>query len=294
MISSKKYKTFEAGCTGASKLKKDIICQDFFMTDSNEGYAIAVVSDGLGSSPHFRSNVGSKFACEISIKVVKSFFKTLQEELEENIDFKKMLKQLVSRIIYAWREQVKNHLKSTGLTEDEKEIYDTHYNDKDEEYKTKIYAATFVLAVMSEKVSFVIQTGDSPCLVFDDEACITPQETINPNCDMGFTTTLADTEPLKGFMYYITQDMPKAIFVCSDGIRDSYTEKGFFNFGMVLLKEFEKNHDNALDYLKDYLPKLSEEGSADDMSIAGIYLEGYYDSDYKECYNRVMGKSKHR
>ena len=118
-----------------------------------------------------------------------------------------------------------------------------------------------------------MQTGDSPCLVFnDDGSCRIPPETINPDCEMSFTTSLSDSDAISNFRYFWTEEPPKAIFVCSDGVKDSYSEGDFLNFGTVMLNEFEKDSEAAITFVEEWLPKLSERGSGDDMSIAGIYI----------------------
>jgi serine/threonine protein phosphatase PrpC len=165
------------------------------------------------------------------------------------------------------------HFAANALTDGESPVYDKYYkNDFDEKDIFKIYGATFVLAAISERISFVLQTGDSPCLVFSgDGTCKVPPETINPDCEMGYTTSLSDSNAINNFRYYWAEEPPKAIFVCSDGVKDSYSEEDFYSFGTALLKEFEKDREAAMDFVRDWLPKLSERGSGDDMSIAGVY-----------------------
>jgi serine/threonine protein phosphatase PrpC len=208
----------------------------------------------------------------VSEDIIKVFFEKMSEDDTESalINHKLLLRQLAANIINEWRERVEVHFNENEITPEEQAIYDKHYSEQENIHK--IYGATLVLAAMSEKISFVVLTGDSPCLVFgDDGSCRVPPETINPDCEMGFTTSLSDTDAITNFRYFWTEQQPKAIMVCSDGVKDSYSENDFNNFGAVLLKEMEKDHEAAFEFTKDWLPKLSERGSGDDMSIAGIY-----------------------
>jgi serine/threonine protein phosphatase PrpC len=181
-----------------------------------------------------------------------------------------LFRQLAVSIVNGWRERVEEDFYANELTPAEIPVFDKHYSGQKEIHK--IYGATFVLAAMSDGVSFVMQTGDSPCLIFgDDGGCRIPPETVNPDCEMNFTTSLSDSNAVSNFRYFWAKEPPKAIFVCSDGIKDSYSEDDFLNFGSVLLREFEKDSEAAIAFVKEWLPKLSEKGSGDDMSIAGIY-----------------------
>jgi len=273
------YKAFSHSCQGASHIRSaiPIPCQDFsFADDKNEGFAFAIVSDGHGSEKHFRSSNGSEIACEVSKDIIKDFFTTLNDADPSNPEFAPnhdlLLRQLAANIIVKWQIAIDKHFKENVLTEEEEKIYNKYYGEQKGGIDFKIYGATFVLAAMSDQISFILQTGDSPCLVFDNEYnCRIPPQTINPNCVMGYTTSLSNSNALEEFRYYRPENGIKAIFVCSDGVTDSYSNEDFLKFGTVLLKEFEADYDNALNYVKEWLPKLSEKGSGDDMSIAGIY-----------------------
>jgi serine/threonine protein phosphatase PrpC len=269
-------RTFNYTCPGATHIKSGKPCQDYSAVETEDDFAIAVVSDGHGGNKYFRSGDGSRIACDVSIDIVKKFINEIRkDDMDSNsFNYKLLFRQLATKIINEWQKQVEEHFADNEIAENEKLIYETHYTEDAEDADIhKIYGATIVLAVISDDMSFVIQTGDSPCLVFnDDYECRIPQETINPDCVMDYTTSLSDSNAINNFRYFWTTDMPKAIFVCSDGIKDSYSEDDFLNFGTVLLKEFEKDYTATIGFIEEWLPKLSERGSGDDMSIAGIII----------------------
>ncbi len=63
-----------------------------------------------------------------------------------------------------------------------------------------------------------------------------------------------------------------AIFVASDGVDDTFgTDEALHGFYKTVLQLFsEKGITEGVTELQGYLPQLSEKGSRDDVSIAGI------------------------
>jgi hypothetical protein len=71
---------------------------------------------------------------------------------------------------------------------------------------------------------------------------------------------------------------PAAIFLCSDGVDDSYpvyeNEKYLERlYRLIVLIFYDNDFDAAYKQIEDYLPTLSRRGSGDDMSMAGIVGE---------------------
>ena len=269
------YKSFKHTCIGESHLEKKTKCQDFSLAAVISDCAFAVVSDGLGSKKHFRSDIGSRYACFVAFEIVSDFFDEIENEDMNAAVFNHeiMMHHLAVRILSRWREYVMHHKATNPFDENEQKIIDEFYADAkaDEDY-LKAYACTFVLAVMSEHMNFIIQTGDSRCIVFDNTGhCDMPAVTDNPINEMGGTTTLSDSLPLENFRYFWAEEAPRAMFVCSDGVLDSYEKEKLLIFLDTLLKEFLKDHACALNQLKDFLPRMSKNYSRDDVSIAGVY-----------------------
>ena len=75
---------FNTSVLGASHIKDDKPCQDYSIAwqseDSDE--VVLIVCDGHGSDTYVRSEVGSRLACEITLKAVQEFFPKDGKELD--------------------------------------------------------------------------------------------------------------------------------------------------------------------------------------------------------------------
>ena len=251
-------------------------CQDRSGSISGVDYGIAVVSDGHGSNRHFRSETGAETAVNISLEAVKEFiakeldFLPTMEKRYHNV-----LRQLAGCICARWADAVISHFNENPITEPEEGFFEEFYlslDSKTEINVTSIYGATLLIGVITPAYSFVIQTGDGACVVGQrDGTFYIPPETIDERLFLGYTTSLCDHNALDNFRFYYSQDMPKAIVLSTDGVVDSYGDSDYILFIKTLSDLFFEDYEEALSNLSDWLPKLSERGSKDDTSIAGIY-----------------------
>ena len=82
---------------------------------------------------------------------------------------------------------------------------------------------------------------------------------------------------------------PQRCFCCSDGIEDSYGDyeinpQKLHGFYQGLLDQFVKvGEETTLQNIGDFLPVLSEKGSRDDMSLAGIIDISLVENGLKEA-----------
>ena len=96
-------------------------------------------------------------------------------------------------------------------------------------------------------------------------------------CFLNKTTSLCDNEPVEEFRYCAEGDghFPAAIFLGSDGLDDTFGDGDkLYNFYGNLIRMIKKNGLEAVtSEIQTSLPRLSEIGSKDDMSIAFVYDE---------------------
>jgi serine/threonine protein phosphatase PrpC len=264
------FQGFNSTCGGCSHRAKGTACQDYSGHVCADGYSMAVVSDGHGSEKHFRSDIGSKQAVEIAIAAIRDFMAREEEFISILLkDHLQVLRQLAAYIETLWVEQAEAHFQEHPCTDAEREIFSQHYQP--ESNITKIYGATLLIGVITPKYTFVIQTGDGAAVLFDrSNQPFMPPSLEDERLAMGLTTSLSDAYALANFRYYFFPAASKALFLCTDGVRDSYCLKDFLSFNRVLLELMEDDDEKAIGFLRDWLPKLSEQGSKDDMSLAGI------------------------
>ncbi|MCL2054427.1 MAG: protein phosphatase 2C domain-containing protein [Oscillospiraceae bacterium] len=280
------FSKFKAKCEGFSHKKNGTVCQDSTDAHKSDKIAICVVSDGHGSEKYFRSDKGSDTAVKVAIEAVKQFDwkqryntsdktkKDVKVEALSMENYNKLFNELARYIVAQWFFAVEAHWKENTPNEAEQVLFEKHFAGKDVNI-TKIYGATLIIGVMTAHFSFVVQIGDGAAVIIpqNGEAFI-PPETVDENQGAGQTNSLSSSNCLERFRYYYTEEPLKAIVVTTDGVTDSYGG----NDGKDLLRFCEKLVDlhieddkQAKRFLNDWLPRLSEQGSQDDMSVAGIY-----------------------
>lgn len=267
------YFVFNETIRGSSHIKKEVVCQDYSMSGNGNKYAFIIVSDGHGSEKYFRSDRGSKIACETTHEAIKNFMSNLFDSKTKNIaNFKTnpddFLKQLEGNILYNWRKKVENDMSADSFSEEEKKFF-----DKEEDYY-KAYGCTLIVNVLYFDVFwFGIHIGDGKCVVVDEKNNFTQPVPWDDKCFLNVTTSLCDADAIDNFRHKILfEQLPSACFIGSDGIDDSFSNnEQLHDFYNQLLKTFqEKGFEDGKKEIVEFLPVLSQKGSGDDVSIAGI------------------------
>ena len=142
----------------------------------------------------------------------------------------------------------------------------------------KAYGTTLMAYVQTPLYWFAFHIGDGRLLGCDRELNWKQLVPWDCACFQNHTTSLCNSQPVPLFRYAFdaTGNFPAAVFCCSDGIEDSW---GDYDVAPQLLHSYYTNllgvfavedTDSVVAKLDDFLPKLSEKGSKDDMSLAGI------------------------
>ena len=272
---------------GASHVKHGKICQDFGGHFRCDNYAIAVVCDGHGGDAYIRSDRGSKFGVQATIDAIKAFMANKHEFLYNLFDSdnkivqdkksSKALNQLIKSIISHWNIAVGSDLEQNPFTEDElaelSEKYKTRYASDDENKKYPAYGSTLMAVVYTSKFWFGIRIGDGKCVALSRDGAIYDPIPPDEKCFLNRTTSLCDDKAFDNFRHcFFTDNFPVAIFVATDGVDDSFgADERLFNFYKRLTQSFAyTGFEGGKQELKDYLPKLTSQGSGDDISISGI------------------------
>lgn len=280
-----KLVTFHAKTIGASHIKEGKVCQDYALSGKVRDYAYAIVCDGHGGNKYFRSDRGSRFAAEQVQVAIREFMKSLSDK---SLHGKKVvdtirnkpdvyLNQLSANFIYRWREAIAEDYQHEPFTEAEmailspKELTDI----QTEEGWVSAYGTTLIAAVRTNNFWFGLQIGDGKCVTVNTAGEYEQPIPWDEKCFLNQTTSLCDEQALNRFRYYFSkEDLPIAIFVASDGVDDTFgTDEALHGFYKTVLQLFsEKGMTEGVAELQNYLPQLSEKGSRDDISIAGILV----------------------
>ena len=140
---------FKALRQGRSHISRQIPCQDYCMSDNVSKGIVLVDSDGLGSCE--RSHIGSRFACEATIGLIK--FLDAQSESEEI--FVERLQSLLfrERLANRWLGMVVDHIRENPFDTEGKGYLE--------------YASTLMMAVITENYYIVGCLGDGQILLYN-------------------------------------------------------------------------------------------------------------------------------
>lgn len=274
------YLDFACSEQGYNHIKVGKECQDASGSYSDDLMSIAVVADGHGSDNYPRTAFGSKFAVKAAIDAIKEFVQTIKnsEEIQFNADEKEsaenMLYGLANNILGQWHNLVDEHVKFNPFSEaDFKKVSDKYiakYNSG--ECNAKAYGTTLLAACITEDFWFGVHIGDGKCVTVNND--FTTEEPIpwDENCQMNVTTSICDDDASSEFRVCFSKDVPLGIFLGCDGIDDSYSgDEELHALYLALLEVFaEEGFDEAIKQIKEFLPKTSQSGSGDDVSISGL------------------------
>lgn len=265
------FKAFYMSERGESHLHDGRVCQDSSASFSDECGTVAVVSDGHGGCDYVRSQIGSAMACEAAVKNIRRLFENISPEAflaEPDM----MLIQLEAAIINDWNESVRSHYEANPFTEEE---LDCVSEKAGASYRSghrieRAYGATLIAAAVTKDYWFGIQIGDGKCAAFDEAGICMQPIPWDEKCFLNKTTSICGSDALRDFRHFYSEKIPTAVFMGADGIDDSFkNEEDMYDFYKTILYAFSiSDYTQAVDELKAYLPRLSKEGSADDVSIA--------------------------
>ena len=300
---------YHYSCQGESHKVSDKVCQDFSLSSiSKKGLAIAIVCDGHGGDRYFRSDIGAKYASEITKNSITTFVENIEKNLFVGKSFTaegcadqdssnrssaidRAFRQLFSSIIYQWNTKITLHAAITPISEWEKAHVDAKYL---EALSTgisleKIYGCTLMAYAQTPDYWFAFHLGDGKCVSFHDDPLWQEPIPWDDRCFLNKTTSLCDSGAIDEFRYCYQGDgsYPIAVFLASDGLDDSFGEiTNQVNFYIQVLKMLVTDGKKATEEsIKETLPQLSKIGSKDDMSIAFIYDEKLLKGCQKQLIN---------
>lgn len=277
------YRTFSHTVIGASHIKDNKACQDYSLNKITNDYAIAIVCDGHGGDKYFRSDRGSRIAAHETLESIEEWMKEYlchKDDKEKESSFlaqpNTFLKQLINNIIYRWHEKItEDYIREPFITNDKdslKSMDDLHKFIESEKW-VKAYGTTLIAVVLTSSFWFGIHIGDGKCVAIDELWNSTQPIPWDEACFLNQTTSLCDERASEKFRFFFSKEnLPIVIYAASDGVDDTYTtNETLYNFYNNLTKLFvDKGMEDGLLEMQEFLPIMSEKGSRDDISIAGI------------------------
>ena len=273
--------SFAQTSIGASHLSRELICQDSSFAADYEGYSFAAAADGHGSPCYLRTDRGSGFAVECAAECVKEFLDGLdnaEDVLADERQREGLFNQLWRSIIARWHDMTEKDFISEPFTEEELASipekfagYVTRYREGD---YLGAYGTTLIFAAVTDSYAFGAQIGDGKCVIIDGDSNVFAPVPEDPRCHENVTTSMCQEDAaLSARFFYLPKGMlPAAVFLCTDGVENSYwNEEQLFGFFRGLaLTMVENGMEEGVRQLADFLPAMTKKGSGDDVTCSGI------------------------
>ena len=271
----------DARCRGSLHVRKNKPLQDFSasMTDSRKTYGYALVADGHGGERYIRSEIGSEIGVKCTVEAMNNVLKELLNYIK-NKDFNvidKSLKNLCSRILVLWREKVRKHFDENPLTENELELCEKLKISVSisEDNIVRLYGSTLLAAVYFENFDFwfTLQIGDGKTVIIKNDDSVSYPIPEDEDQGYGMSNSLCGKTASEKFYYAYGFEKIAGICVMSDGMTDSFEFEKLPDFLVRIKNNALQDIEKTKEELTTFLPKLSEQGSQDDISIAGLFVK---------------------
>ena len=276
---------------------------------SEKNVYIAAVADGHGSPQYFRSDIGSRVAVETTFKGFNAFIDHCANNTDAFIagNGKELLSRLAKYIISSWYTSVLEDALVHPLAEDERireidqKYRDNYLNDPEHQNFSHAYGSTLIAIAMSDEYWFGMQIGDGKCVVLYEDGSWDQPIPWDDQCFLNATTSICDDGAIDEFRYWYgfqksdgtfceyrygadgqmkdsineSASRPIAIFIGTDGVDDTfpmYDNENYLKFlyQNILLQYIDKGYDEMKIQVLKLVEKIAEQGSRDDVSIAGI------------------------
>lgn len=266
---------FHFSAQGYNHIKEGKVCQDASASYSDDSMTIAVVADGHGSNNYPRTDRGSYFAVQSAIHAIREFVNTVAEsDIDLSSCYEENLEQLAKNILYLWHYNVEEDISRDPFTEEELAKVSEKYRKRylSDERIEKAYGTTLIAACQTADYWFGLQIGDGKCVCIMPDGVICEPIPWDDDCQSNVTTSICDSEAIDEFRYFFTKTPPVATFMGSDGIDDSYASSQELHdlYSSILTIFAEHGIDIGRKEVSEFLPVLSQKGSGDDVSVAGI------------------------
>ena len=196
------------------------------------------------------------------------------DSLRTDDDWNEAMDLLCRNILRRWYELVDKDCWENPFTPEEVKDVPEKYRDAylAGEKTQHAYGTTLLAAVVTDRCFFALRNGDGECVALNADGSFSKPIPWNENCESSTTTSLCGTDALADFRFCFSRERPLAVFVGSDGVDDSYTsdEELFSLYRELCLTGINQGGDAVQEAVMDFLPVLTERGSMDDVSIAGV------------------------
>lgn len=214
-----------------------------------------------------------EYLCSVDLDDLKEKVKELEARetdiakryLDELHDLKKLAKD--------FNEIVS---KNPMLTEENQKEIGNLVNEFSKLSLKEIFGCTSVVYFQAKDSSkwYAFKIGDSDLFVDFGDGFSKPIKD-DPKCFLNETTSLCNSKASDSFCFPEVQfldKVPVSVFASTDGVANSFSSEEYLSrfYGQIQFSFDEDGEFIGERDIKNYIPELSERGSGDDVSIAGI------------------------
>lgn len=247
----------------------------FAVTTAGAARLALAVADGHGDRRrHFRSELGSPFACEAAMSVWNPLLK--RRGLIGATDLQAAAQQMLTN----WRERVEQDLKARPFTEEELSRIPESQLKLVLEHPYFSYGSTLVTTAISGQDLVIIQIGDGDAIAAYESGV---RRLIPPKPQIGQATdSLCDVDAQEKFRiarYELGQEDPlHCLALATDGLVNSFRrsegDEDFLQVAADLVTLADEVGPEAVEReLEELLRPLAGEWSADDVTMAFAYRQ---------------------
>ena len=264
--------------TGYSHISTGKRCQDFSASYSDEERTIVTACDGHGGNVYIRSHLGSKFASNAVIDVLReiertAFYKAKKEAVIENIRL---------NILCRWNSLVEGHLtknpiRMSEVTElTEAEILSLRKNP------IKAYGTTLNAAMILGTKLICVSIGDGGCFLVKS-GIVTPafaEDEDEPVANITYSLCQDDAFSHLQVSVHELSAFDGAV-VCTDGMINPYQNLSNFSTGLIApaIATLSVGKNKSLEsFVSEVGTKL---GTGDDVSLGIVVKDKLSSRIYK-------------
>ena len=261
---------------GYSHIKENKVCQDYSAVYHDEERTIITACDGHGGDIYVRSHLGSKFASNAVIKVLRElersdFYRYSRKDICNNLRLK---------ILCEWNAMVERDLSDKSINK--REV--AHLNEdklfKLKQNPEKAYGTTLNSAMIFGNKLVCVSIGDGGVFIVRKgqtyEAFVGDEETV---ANITYSMCQEDAYEHLRVEIYDFSDLD-GVVVCTDGLINPYQSMG--NFRDKFIKPIcLKIQDGKQAEIDEFITQIGTKiGIGDDVTVGiamktGISLRGY-------------------
>jgi hypothetical protein len=280
VATSNTWQVFGASVRGASHLADGRPNQDAMASWPGDSAAVPValvaIADGHGGARHFRSDVGSRIAVDVTVATLRALVPALDAATDGERS-QLVAVDIPQRIVAAWTEAVRAHLAAHPITGPEWLAMETAEGSGAVEAVRAdpllAYGATLLASLATGKCVVITQLGDGDVLAVAADGSTTRPVPVDERLNGNLTTSICRAgaeSDFRGIALPAHAARPALILLSTDGYANSFkSDADFLQVGRDFLRMIT---DDGIASVSAELPGIldhaSQNGSGDDITLA--------------------------